>query len=141
MKQLIAIILMAFACACNNGPKPAGESPAPDAKAKFAIQEEIHNFGSVQAGEMLSYSFKFTNEGDVDLLITKVETDCGCLHINYPEEPVKPGESSYIEVLLNTAGEVGQVLKQISVYTNAQHDAKSLIIGVKVENELFNLYN
>lgn len=141
MKQLIFLLLIILTGSCNNGSKPAGSSQNPNAKAKFAIQEEIHNFGSVQAGEMVSYSFKFSNEGDADLQITTVETDCGCLHIDYPKEPVKPGDFSYIEVVFNTAGEVGPVLKQISVYSNAGREAEKLLIGANVENELFKSYN
>lgn len=140
MKQLIVILLIAVTGACQQGSKPAPSTPEPNGRPKFAIQEEIYNFGKVQAGEMVSYSFKFSNQGHAALQITKVETDCGCLHIDYPNEPVKPGDFSYIEVLFNTAGEVGQVLKQISVYTNEEEQPKKLMLTARVENELFNSY-
>lgn len=142
MKPLIGTLLLALLFACT--PKTQPESPGADTtggEPKFAIQEEIYNFGTVQSGEMVSYSFRFSNDGTGNLLITSVETDCGCIQVDYPHEAVKPGDSASIDVLFNTAGEVGQVLKQISVQTNASKKTRPLMITAKVENELFKSYN
>ena len=56
---------------------------------KFEFNEEIHNFGPLQSGEILVYSFAFTNSGTSDLIIKNVETDCGCISTSYSEKPVK----------------------------------------------------
>ncbi len=138
--SLLLLFAIAFV-ACQPSAKQAETGTAPKGDPKFGIQKEIHNFGAVHAGELLSYSFKFSNDGGGELRIDSVETDCGCLEVSFPHQPVKAGEDNYIEVLFNSAGEVGNVLKQIHVYTNANKKAQDLMITAKVENELINIYN
>jgi hypothetical protein len=141
MKVALLLIFAIGFAACQPKAKQREAGTLPKGEPKFGIQKEIHNFGTVHAGELLSYSFKFTNDGKSDLKIDSVLAGCGCLEVSFPHEPVKAGEDNYIEVLFNSAGEVGNVLKQIRVYTNASEKAHELIITAKVENELINIYN
>lgn len=138
--SLLLLLTIAFA-ACQPSQKQVETGTTAKGDPKFGIQKEIHNFGAVQAGELLSYSFKFSNDGGGELRIDSVETDCGCLEVSFPHESIKAGEDNYIEVLFNSAGEVGNVLKQIRVFTNAGKTAQELMITAKVENELINIYN
>jgi len=141
MRSLLFILLTTGLLACKSHTKSNDYPVKLKGNPKFAIQEEIHNFGTVQAGEVLSYSFRFTNEGKGDLLIDSVAVDCGCLKISFPQEPVKSGDYNFIEVLFNSSGEVGNVLKPIRIFTNEGGEAQKLMIAAKVENELINIYN
>ncbi|MBK6536446.1 MAG: DUF1573 domain-containing protein [Ignavibacteria bacterium] len=49
-----------------------------DLKAKIMFENESHDFGKVEQGIQLEYSFKFINEGAVPLFIKKVQPSCGC---------------------------------------------------------------
>ncbi|WP_372773422.1 DUF1573 domain-containing protein [Mangrovibacterium sp.] len=141
MKICLLILTVITLTSCHSSSKPKNDNKNPKGNPEFAIQEEFHNFGTVQAGEMVSFSFRFTNKGDGDLVIRNADVDCGCLNVEFPDEPVKPGDHNYIEVLFNTSGEVGRVLKQIQISTNAGNDPVTLIIVAEVQNDLINIYN
>ena len=49
--------------------------------AKFVFSEEIHNFGSLNAGEVVSFTFIFRNEGTKSLNITGVDSGCSCTEV------------------------------------------------------------
>ncbi|WP_163711185.1 DUF1573 domain-containing protein [Mangrovibacterium lignilyticum] len=141
MRPIAFILFLMGLLSCNSAKKSNNSAVEAKGNPKFAIQEEIHNFGTVQAGELVSYSFKFTNKGDGDLIIDSVDVECGCLKITFPQEPVPAGDYNFIEVLFNSSGEVGNVVKQIQVFSNAGKEAEKLMITARVNNELINIYN
>jgi hypothetical protein len=98
---------------------------------------EMHNFGTLKAGEIISFSFIFTNSGSLPFRIKKAEVSCGCLSVKYDEKEIAPGEKSAIEVILNTSGEWGNLLKMVELETSSG-EKKELKIGAYVENEKFN---
>ena len=57
--------------------------------AKFVFSEEIHNFGSLKAGELVSFTFIFRNEGTKTLNITGVDSGCGCTEVKIENKIVK----------------------------------------------------
>ncbi|KOH45152.1 DUF1573 domain-containing protein [Sunxiuqinia dokdonensis] len=138
MKNTAAIVMLLVLLGCQNkDSKTTTNTGTP----KFEFQEEFYNFGSLQAGEVVSFSFGFSNSGDGTLIIEKVEADCGCITIHFPEEPIAPGESDFIEVVFNSAGETGRIYKEIMVYANTQAPTAKLAIVATVNNELINLYS
>lgn len=141
MRVFLLLLFVFTMAACQHSAKQTETENELKGEPKFGIQKEIHNFGAVHAGELLSYSFKFINTGSGNLKIDSVQTDCGCLEVSFPPEAVKAGEDNYIEVLFNSAGEVGNVMKQIRVYSNGSKKAQELIITAKVENDLIDIYN
>ncbi len=142
MRYTTLILLAFIAFGCQNQTRKTGNSASEKTgTAKFVFQEELHNFGTLQAGEVVAYSFGFTNAGDGNLVIRKYESDCGCMTVEYPKEPVKPGESGYIEVIFNSAGEVGKVYKEVVLFSNAEPTEVKLAITANVQNELINLYS
>jgi hypothetical protein len=98
---------------------------------------EMHNFGTLKVGEVVSFSFMIMNNGRIPFRITKAETTCGCLSVKYDKKEIAPGEKSAIEVILNTSGEWGNQLKMVEVETSAG-EKKELKVGAYIENEQFN---
>jgi hypothetical protein len=123
---LIAGSLIAGACNSNAGKNGAQETTAAAATdtAKgtpaIAFDEMVHNFGNITEGERVEYSFKFTNTGDRDLLITDATSSCGCTVPDWPKEPIKPGKSSYMKVVFNSAGKEGYTEKEIVIRANTK---------------------
>jgi hypothetical protein len=145
-KRKIYFIIILFGlmlAACNSGSQKAtpAEKPVETGVAKFVVSEEIHNFGSLKAGEVVSYTFFFRNEGTKTLIIEQAETDCGCTEIKLPEKSIAPGKEGRIEVIFNSAGEVGKVLKTITITSNAEQVQKQLYIKANVTNELIEIYS
>ena len=75
----------------------------------------------------VTYSFKFTNIGDQPLIISNIETSCGCTVPKYSSTPVKKGETGTITVEFNAAA-AGPFNKVITVKSNAKTPVKYLYI-------------
>ena len=90
-----------------------------DLKAKIMFENESHDFGKVEQGIQLEYSFKFINEGAVPLFIKKVQPSCGCTGaVTDGESEYSEGESGEIKITFNTQGRTGRQEKHIVVFTN-----------------------
>ncbi len=86
--------------------------------AKIQFVKEKHDFGKVEQGKVLSYSFKFKNAGDAPLTIKNVRTTCGCTAAVVKGKKLDPGKEGEIKVSFNTIGYGGNVSKYIYVDTN-----------------------
>jgi hypothetical protein len=86
-------------------------------------------------------SFEFTNTGDADLVITNVQSTCGCTVPSKPTEPIKPGQTGKIDVKYNM--HTGPIRKTITVETNAVNAEEGRVIlkikGDVIEKPVVNL--
>jgi hypothetical protein len=98
---------------------------------------EMHNFGNLKAGEIVSFSFVFVNNGIKPVVINKANATCGCIKVKFDNKEINQGEKSAIEVIFNTSGEWGNQLKMIEVETSSG-EKKELRISAYIENEQFN---
>jgi hypothetical protein len=104
---------------------------------KIVFDKEIHNFGTLKDGEIVSFSFIFRNAGESPFTINKVEKTCGCIDFRYNSNAIRPGETSSVELIFNTAGEWGNQIKSVTVETS-DGEQKDLQIGAYIENKQFN---
>ncbi len=81
--------------------KSRGSNPAPVALAKMVFEDIMVDFGTVKRGEKREHTYKFTNQGDVDLIIELV-TACDCTTLDYSTEPVGPGEGGSIHAIFDS---------------------------------------
>jgi len=126
MKKLIllAVLLVGVVVSVNAQTKPA----------EFKFDSETHDFGKVTLNKPVVYTFNFTNIGDAPLIITKVETTCGCTVGEYTQTPVKKGEKGFVKVTLTPAGSPLPFNKAITLTSNARTTTKVLYIkGESVE--------
>lgn len=105
---------------------------------QLAVQEEIHNFGTLEAGEIVTYSVKIENKGEGTLLIDSVLYSCGCLDITWTESPIAKGKSGFVSITYDSSGEWGNIFKTVEIYSNAPEKKKNVYIAAKVNNQLFN---
>lgn len=96
------------------------------------FEKDLYDFGRILQGEKVSYSFKFTNSGKSDLVISKVTSSCGCTVGSFPKEPIRSGESGKIEVKFDSEGRKGFQSKTVTVLSNSQPSASTLRIKAKV---------
>lgn len=99
---------------------------------KIVFETDMHDFGQLMAGEVISYSFKFTNTGDADLVISSCDASCGCTVADYPRERIAPGKTGYITVSFKSQGMSGQLVKEVIVASNAQPSRTKLRISATV---------
>ncbi len=126
MKKLILMIalVLGVGVGVNAQTKPA----------EFKFEAETHDFGKIPLNKAAVYIFNFTNTGDLPLIISKIETTCGCTVGEYTKTPVKKGEKGFVKVTMTPAGVALPFNKAITVSSNARTTTKVLYIkGESVE--------
>ena len=144
-KPLIFIPLLCslMIASCHNGneaidtdiiknPNSAQGYDESEKMPKIVFETDMHDFGQLMAGEVISYSFKFTNTGNADLVISGCDASCGCTVADYPRERIAPGKTGYITVSFKSQGMSGQQLKEVTVASNAQPSRTRLRISATV---------
>ena len=139
---MAAVTLMAAACTSqpNGGSSSAGtttEAVDSALKGSFKFDTTVYNFGTLLEGEQVSHEFGYTNVGDADIVISKIETSCGCTVPEYDKDPVKPGERGSVRVRFDSNGKGGTQYKTIRIFSNSKEDIFELVITGEVKNELY----
>lgn len=100
--------------------------------ARIDFQNTMHDFGVIhERGGTVYCQMKFKNSGDKPLVILNAKAECGCTAVEYPKQPIMPGESGEIKVGYNPFGRPGAFKKEIKVQTNSKKkkDIVLCIIG------------
>ncbi|SHJ20967.1 Protein of unknown function [Flavobacterium terrae] len=88
------------------------------AKIEFKDKDNTIDYGTVtKESDNGVRVFEFTNTGDAPLIITNVQSTCGCTVPSKPKEPIMPGKTGQIEVKYNM--NPGPIRKTITVESNA----------------------
>jgi hypothetical protein len=91
------------------------------------------DYGKIQQKADGERTFTFTNTGKSPIVISKVNTSCGCTVPAYSKTPIMPGETSEIKVKYAT-DRIGVFKKSITVISNASESNKTLFIKGEVLN-------
>jgi hypothetical protein len=86
--------------------------------ARIQFEEPIFDFGRVDAGQVLTNNFKFTNIGTEPLEISGVRPGCGCTTAGEWERRLEPGQTGSIPIRVDSATLRGSVTKHIAVTSN-----------------------
>lgn len=114
--------------------KPATEqTKTAQSTTEISFEATRHDFGTIQAGEVVSHRFTFTNTGQVNLIVKKALASCGCTVPEYTSYPIKPGETGEVELTFNTMGFTGNQFKTVRVYANIEEGYKELVVTAFVD--------
>lgn len=92
--------------------KPDGPLPA------FAFENMDHDFGTINEGDVVEYSFKFKNTGDAPLVIQSAQPSCGCTVPDWTKEPIPVGGEGYVKAKFDSKGKPNIQNKTITVTAN-----------------------
>jgi hypothetical protein len=85
------------------------------------FRDTTFNFGTISAGEIVSFTFYFKNVGKSSLVLQDVHPSCGCtVPKDWPKHPIKSGEEGKIDVTFDSADKQGKVTKSIRVVANTK---------------------
>lgn len=122
----VCSLFFAFAAFAQGQPATQAKASA----AKLAFDEKTHDFGDIKQGDKVEYTFKFKNTGTEPVVISNVQTTCGCTATNWTKEPIAPGKTGEVSASFNSAGKMGQQNKVISVYYNGGMETVSIVSNV-----------
>ena len=133
MRTLLKILSVA-GLALIMAVSPAGaksKKSGGDAKIKFT--ERSYDFGLIdENGGPVSHEFEFINEGNGNLVISDVRTQCGCNRPEYPKNPIAPGKKGKIRITFLPQGRPGSLNKTATVYTNGKPSKSQIQIKGRV---------
>jgi hypothetical protein len=85
----------------------AGATAAAQAQETVKFDKTVHDFGNVpEQGGPVTYSFEFTNTGNVPVIIQDVAASCGCTTPGWSKEPVAPGGRGFVKATFAPSGAV-----------------------------------
>jgi hypothetical protein len=127
MKKIFTLLsVLAIAAAVNaqliNGNTAVA---APEA---ISLKETSFNFGTIPQGKPVYHSFEVFNTGKTPMVISNVQTSCGCTTPEWTKEPIAPGGSKIIKVGYNAAAE-GHFEKFITIIYNQNLTKQVKITG------------
>lgn len=125
---IFGVVAMFTSCGEKSGADGIGTDLIdPKNPPVISFEDTTYNFGTISQGEVIKYTFYFTNTGKSNLIIQDVRPSCGCtIPKNWPRTPVKPGAEGKIEVSFDSAGKQGKVTKTIGVMANTKPTVKVL---------------
>ncbi len=91
------------------------------------FRETQHDFGKVQEGDTVKYTFNFTNKGNAVLKIRDIKTSCGCTAALVSSEKIEPGKKGTLNVSLDTSHRSGKMSRRITVYSNDPTNADKVL--------------
>jgi len=130
----IIFVVWMFFLSCNNNSEQKKEPISYQGKAYIEFTDTIHDFGTLQEGEIAEYTFKYKNTGTAPLKIKNIITDCGCTVPEYDKNPVLPGKKAKIKVTFDSQGFRNNIYKTITVKTNAKKSNIKLILTAFIKN-------
>lgn len=124
---LALMLIFGALCAVAGGNAPAIE-----------LAQKSYDFGTVKDTDpKVVCEFEFTNTGTAPLVIISAKSSCGCTRPSYPDAPIPPGGSGKITVKFNPKHQMGEIMKTVTVRTNAKKNKKITlrISGVVIPTE------
>lgn len=90
------------------------------------VDKDAIDYGTIKKGANGQRTFVVKNTGNKPLIISKVQTSCGCTTPSYPKKPIMPGKTAEIVIKYDTQ-RVGPFQKSISVYSNALETPRKVL--------------
>ncbi len=118
MKKFLCLMVMALFMASFSYAQDENVSTPTGMEPEITFEKLEHDYGNINKGDNGFCTFRFTNTGKSDLVLTNVRSSCGCTVPEWPKEAIAPGQSSEIKVKYNTQ-RIGIISKTITVQSNA----------------------
>ncbi len=94
---------------------------------KISIDENQHNFGTVEEGKVLTFNLGIKSVGKATLEITDVQKSCGCTAVLLSKDKLEPGESGNIKIELDTRGMRGHKTRTIAISSNDPYNPRMVV--------------
>ena len=96
------------------------------AQPQLKFKDLKKNFGFVKKGEIVSIDFDFTNNGNQPAIITDAKAECSCTTVEFPKQPIAPGQSAKITVKFDTKSVYDRQDRIVEIISNAKNSSQKL---------------
>jgi hypothetical protein len=110
----------------------AGTKTKTEALPQIVFADTVYDFNNVKFGDKAVCTFRYKNTGNDALMLSGVETSCGCISADWDKQPLMPAQSSAITVTLNTTEDTGHKNETITVYSNSAKPKNVLTIKANI---------
>lgn len=85
------------------------------------FKEERHNFGTLYINNLpeAKIDVEFSNAGTQPLVLSNVRACCGTRVIDWPKEPIMPGESGVVKVEFRIPPRVHNINRTVTIMSNS----------------------
>jgi hypothetical protein len=92
--------------------KPEGPLPT------FTFNTTEHDFGTINEGQVVEYTYSFKNTGQAPLIIQNAQGSCGCTVPEWSKEPVPVGGTGFVKAKFDSNGKPNVQNKTVTVTAN-----------------------
>ena len=125
MKSLLSLLLLSL-MSLTSGNHPEDET----FDAQLFIETRAIDLGELsRSDDAKDFSFTGVNTGNAPLVLTYVHPSCNCVRLQYPREPIAPGDTILIRGRLNPHGlSDGTFRRDIIVRSNSTEPKIRLVL-------------
>jgi len=121
---IVGILLLLSAC---TGLEVTPESISEEGP-RLSITEPVYDFGYAGPGMQVRHTFSIINSGTQPLVISGVNSDCGCTVTLLPGKKILPGKSGSVQVSFETRKYEGKQKKNVILNTNDIEEKEIVLI-------------
>lgn len=97
-----------------------------DSLPYLKVKDPKYNFGLVKQGKVVKIEYFFENTGSTPLIISNIETTCGCTVADFPHYPIRPRDTGMILLTFNTKEKYDKQDRTVEVISNASNSPTKL---------------
>ncbi len=94
--------------------------------------DSVYDFKTLKFGDKAFCVFRYKNTGNDELMITGIETSCGCTAVDWDKPPLMPGQQGEIRINLNTSEDYGYKNETITLFSNTPQNKSILKIKANI---------
>lgn len=108
--RLIGLVILTLAAAsCSKRVQPTS----------VEVKDPVRHYFPILQGQSLEMMFPVTNTGENPLVISDIQTSCGCIVVDRKSRIIiPPGRSQHIRMTYNSNKNVGAVTHTVRIYGN-----------------------
>lgn len=103
-------------------------------KTKIEVQTRV-DAGQVVLGEKVKTTLQVKNIGNYPLILAGVNGSCSCTIANYPKDPIPPGKTEAINVVIETKS-IGKLVKDVRITANTEPSLTTVLISADVVDKI-----
>ena len=106
-----------------------------DNYAELSVDASTFDFGKLIKGELAKHTFMLKNTGNKRLEILQIENSCGCTTSKFEKLVIEPGQTSSLDVEINTNDLIGKQVKSVTIISDAFPTTKRLVLTAEIFND------